>query len=93
MAYCGMLARVVGERGARGEELTFAIPTMQEKIMVAIQGIPCEGPRDVHAKPKRPMVSSGARNRSHHRRASGFTLPGLVRRSLRKWWIEGRYER
>lgn len=72
-----------------GKGLTFAIAMRVEKIMGAIQGMPWEGPREVQAKPKRPIVSRGARNRSHQRRTSGLRgMPFL--RWPRKWWIEGR---
>lgn len=37
-----------------------SMPTRQKKILGAIQGMPWEGPRDVQAKPKRPIASSGA---------------------------------
>jgi hypothetical protein len=58
--------------------------------MVPIQCTPYLGPRDVQANPNMPIVSRGASQRSHHRRASGLTEPGLARRRERKWWIEGR---
>ena len=49
-------------------KLTLAMAMRVEKIMGAIQGMPWEGPREVQAKTKRPIVSRGARNRSHKRR-------------------------
>jgi hypothetical protein len=87
---CAFLFSVEGVVGKGVRGLTFAIPTMQENTMVAIQWTPYLGPRDVQAKPKRPIVSRGASQRSHQRRASGLTEPGLARRLERKWWMEGR---
>jgi hypothetical protein len=44
------------------QNLTFAIAMQLENIIGAIQCTWCFGPRLVHAKPKRPIVKSGATN-------------------------------
>jgi hypothetical protein len=63
-----------------------------EKSMGAIQEMLWEGPREVQAKSKRPIVSRGTRKRSHQRRILGERATPAQRR-VWKWWMEGRYER